>query len=156
MSSGNEHHVLLSEKGERVRRNLIAFSFFVLLIAVLNDLPDQIPLLGVGIDSRADVNLTIGALFLVQIYLILSFVACVGVDFVFWLKKVWRNEKGEPGWDIFGDRDLDLEEMIKRNKTLTSLSFFFRLDQVMSLVFPFVFGAVGVAACISLALNIVR
>jgi hypothetical protein len=156
MSSGNEHHVLLSEKGERVRRNLIAFSLLLVLIAGLNDLPDQIPLLGVGIDSKADVNLTIGALFLIQAYLILSFVACAGMDFVFWLKKVWQNEKGEPDWEIFGDRDLDLSEMMKRNKALTSLRFFFRLDQVMSLVFPFVFGAVGIAACISLALNIVR
>ena len=156
MSSENEHHVLLSDKGERVRRNLIAFSFLVTLLAGLNELPDQIPLLGVGIDSQADLNLTIGALFLIQIYLVLSFVACAGVDFVFWLKKVWQNEKSEPDWDVFGDRDLDLSEMLKRNKTLASLRFFFRLDQFMSLAFPFIFGFIGAAACISLALNVAR
>ena len=140
----------LKEPSERARRNLMLFSSLCIFLALLGELPTNVPLLGIDLKSGNKPLLTALAFFFTQLYLLFRFVVLAWIDLLNWLlKQDAQQRKG----GRYNPSDMKISDILNavreklKNMHVTTVS---RLARFLEQIFPITYGVVGVFASILL------
>jgi hypothetical protein len=142
----------LSDPAERAKRNLMLFASLCVFLAFARELPTRIPLLGIELDSAHNQEITVIALFSVQLYLFFRFLVLVGVDLRNWLFNAAVTKSKDLGLEEFASvHSLSAQaEVYRIHRFASAISRLSSLSRFYELVLPVLYGLLGLSSAISL------
>lgn len=135
----------LSESSERARRNLMLFSSFCIFLALLGELPTNVPVLGIDLDTSHKQALVAWSFLVVQIYFLFRFSVLAWVDLLNWA--VTQDAKARGGYRNLSDyrmQDLlkTVRERLRGNRSATVANLARFLEQIL----PIGYGVIALFA----------
>jgi len=136
----------LSEPSERARRNLMLFSSFCIFLAMLGELPTNVPILGIDLDTSHKQFLVALSFLVVQLYFLFRFVVLAWVDLLNWA--VAQDAKARGGYrsHITDYRMLDLLKTVRERLKSNSSTTVANLARFFEQTLPIGYGTIGVIA----------
>ena len=144
----------LSDVTERARRNLLLFSSLCIFLFMTEELPSQIPLLGINLEGAKNAAMTANSIACVQFYFLFRFMVLVSVEIKNWLHNyvvsLSDENWGENTYELKSDIQRQVIEQFRVAGLLSKLAFFCRLIETL---FPVLYGFMGFVYAVRLAIE---
>lgn len=128
------------------------FSSLCIFLALTRELPTNIPLLGVELESSRNQGITALAFLVVQVYLFFRFSILIGVDLRNWLYNTMVTSSQELGVEHYESmHNVSRQaETYKKHRFAAAVSRLAYYSRFYELILPFIYGVIGVLSALSL------